>query len=114
MRLLLALLLATGLLTAPAHAAERSDKAVLQEVMEKINFNWAVPLTVWKGQRVVTLCINLGPKGELVSSQICQSSGDAKYDASLQQALRKSFPLPIPESKLPHFQQLKLTFTRRQ
>lgn len=105
------------LVASSGYAAEKTaaDRAILADIMSRINFNWAVPFTVWHGTRSVTACIDLDPQtGQLVNVEICDGSGDRAYDASLVKAVRKSAPFAIPAEQLPRFKKLKLTFKRAQ
>lgn len=98
-------------------AAERERKArsVVDEyvvfIQQKVNRNWLRPGNIQEGLSCEVL-VRLIPGGEVVSVQITQSSGDPVFDRSVERAVRKASPLPLPDdaSLFPYFKELKFIF----
>jgi colicin import membrane protein len=62
---------------------------------EKVQRNWIKPQTSRVGLSCVVQ-VQLLPSGEVVSVQIVQSSGDAVFDRSVEAAVYRAAPLPLP------------------
>jgi colicin import membrane protein len=66
----------------------QSATALIQQVVEE---NWSRPPSARNGMRAI-LQISILPTGELVSTSITQSSGDAAFDRSAENAVFKAAP----------------------
>ena len=62
---------------------------------EKVQRNWIQPPTSRVGLSCVVQ-VQLLPSGDVVSVQIVQSSGDAVFDRSVEAAVYRAAPLPLP------------------
>ncbi|HEY9199340.1 MAG TPA: cell envelope integrity protein TolA [Gammaproteobacteria bacterium] len=86
-------------------AAERAalDAARNQDIIsqyvgligDKVQRNWIQPPTSRVGLSCVVQ-VQLMPSGDVVSVQIVQSSGDAAFDRSVEAAVYRAAPLPLP------------------
>ncbi|KPK40160.1 MAG: hypothetical protein AMJ69_03460 [Gammaproteobacteria bacterium SG8_47] len=78
----------------------------------KVRQNWLVPPSAQQGM-VCVLSVRLIPSGDVVSVQILESSGDAVFDRSVENAVRKASPLPLPPAELglyDEFRELRFPF----
>ncbi len=66
-------------------------------IRNKITRNWIFPASYRKGMKC-TVRVRIIPGGEVVSVQIIKSSGSAAFDRSVEQAVRKASPLPVPDA----------------
>ena len=71
---------------------EKHERLIRQRVITK----WNRPLTTRHGM-VATLRITVLPGGEVSNVVTVKSSGDAAFDASAEDAVRRSSPLPVPD-----------------
>ncbi|MDF1764293.1 MAG: cell envelope integrity protein TolA, partial [Oleibacter sp.] len=71
--------------------------------------NWSYPPNV-NSTMEVTVRINMLPTGEVVSINILRSSGKAALDRSVEQAIMKAQPLPVPND-IQTFERNFRTFT---
>lgn len=81
-------------------------------IQEQIQRTWSRPPIARKGMQV-TLKIRLIPGGEVVSVSILESSGNAAFDRSAEQAVNRAGKLPVPsDAKIfdRHFRTLELIF----
>lgn len=62
---------------------------------EKVQRNWIQPPTSRAGLSCVVQ-VQLMPTGDVVSVQIVQGSGDATFDRSVEAAVYRAAPLPLP------------------
>lgn len=86
-------------------AAERAslDAARNQDIIsqyvgligDKVQRNWIQPPTSRVGLSCVVQ-VQLMPTGDVISVQIVQSSGDAAFDRSVEAAVYRAAPLPLP------------------
>lgn len=80
-------------------------------ISRKIEQNWRQPLNVASdlGCRVN---IKLQPSGKVISVRILESSGSLSFDRSVETAVRKASPLPVPEDReiFEEFRDLTLSF----
>lgn len=58
--------------------------------------NWSRPLGSAQGLSA-DVRVRLQPSGDVVSIEIVKSSGDATFDRSVENAIRRASPLPVPE-----------------
>lgn len=71
---------------------EKHERLIRQRVITK----WNRPLSAKHGM-VATLRITVFPGGEVNNVVTVKSSGDAAFDASAEEAVRRSTPLPVPD-----------------
>ncbi len=64
----------------------------------KVYQHWIKPPAVSKGL-VSELRVKLIPTGEVIDVQLSKSSGDAVYDKSVQTAVKRASPLPLPPAE---------------
>ncbi|MEJ2141270.1 MAG: cell envelope integrity protein TolA, partial [Gammaproteobacteria bacterium] len=67
-------------------------------IKQAISKKWRVPISAKKGQECV-LRLRLIPSGEVVSVEVVKSSGDTVYDRSVEAAVYKASPLPLPPAE---------------
>lgn len=67
-------------------------------IKQSISNKWRVPLSAKKGQECI-LKLRLIPSGEVISVEIVKSSGDTVYDRSVEAAVIKASPLPLPPAE---------------
>lgn len=65
-------------------------------ITQRLVTRWNRPLSARRGMEV-TLRISMLPGGEVTSVVATSSSGDAAFDASAEEAVRRASPLPVPE-----------------
>jgi len=80
-------------------------------IKQKITRNWLRPAASKKGLACKVL-VRLIPGGEVIEVRITSSSGDASFDRSVETAVLKASPLPLPPDPLlfEAFRELKLLF----
>ncbi len=94
---------------------ERKARGVVEQyvglITQKVERNWLRPGNIKEGLSCEVM-VRLIPGGEVVSVQITQSSGDPVFDRSVERAVRKASPLPLPDdsSMFPYFRELKFIF----
>lgn len=87
-----------------AQAAQASaDQALRDKYQRQINqrvvSKWNRPLNARNGM-ITILRITVLPGGEVQSVITLKSSGDAAFDASAEEAVRRSSPLPVPSDSV--------------
>jgi colicin import membrane protein len=90
-------------LMAEQHALEaerqrQSDRVVNQYVeiiKQKIQRNWLRPAAARQGLSC-TIAVNLMPGGGVLNARVIKSSGDPVFDRSVESAVLKASPLPLP------------------
>ncbi|MDQ8036627.1 MAG: cell envelope integrity protein TolA [Pedobacter sp.] len=65
-------------------------------IQQRTETKWNKPLSARRGM-VTTLRISLLPGGEVANVVTVKSSGDAAFDASAEEAVRRANPLPVPD-----------------
>jgi len=83
---------------AEREAAER-EQAVISytaQLRDKIERSWQYPPGVEPDQQV-TVRINLVPTGEVIAVTVVKGSGNSALDRSVEQAVMKASPLPVPK-----------------
>ncbi len=82
-----------------------------QLIKQKIYKYWLPPVNISKSLKC-TIRVQLTEKGEVISAQTIKSSGNATFDRSAENAIRKASPLPIPENSKAKilFRQFNLIF----
>jgi len=66
-------------------------------IRNQITRNWIFPASYQKGMKCKIL-VRLIPSGDVVSVRITQSSGNSAFDRSVEMAVNKASPLPVPKS----------------
>ncbi len=70
------------------------DEYVLY-ITEKVQRSWIRPPSSG-GELSCTVAVRLIPSGEVIDAQIVRSSGNAAFDRSVESAVFKASPLPVP------------------
>lgn len=81
-------------------------------IRAQITQNWIFPASYQKGMRCKIL-VRLIPSGDVVSVRIIQSSGNRAFDRSVELAVNKASPLPVPDSSsglFSHFREVEFVF----
>ena len=102
-------------------AAEQKKRAAYEQsevsrfkglIKSQITRNWILPASYQKGMKCKIL-VRLIPSGDVVSVQITQSSGNKAFDRSVELAVNKASPLPVPKSGaglFDHFREVEFVF----
>lgn len=64
-------------------------------IRQKVTRNWLKPAGSKKGLACIVK-VRIIPGGEVVAVQVIKSSGNAVFDRSVERAVRKASPLPLP------------------
>ncbi len=103
---------------AAATARAEQDARAQQElarveglIRQKVERNWVRPAGWTQGMECVVR-VRLIPTGEAVQATVVRSSGNPAFDRSVENAVYKASPLPLPEDKslFEHFRELELRF----
>jgi len=80
-------------------------------IQEKIQRNWNRPTGSPKGMSCLIL-VKLIPGGEVVDARVVRSSGDSLFDRSVETAVLKASPLPLPEDAalFKYFREINFNF----
>lgn len=80
-------------------------------ISRKIEQNWRQPLDVGSNLSC-RVNIKLQPSGKVISVRVLESSGSLSFDRSVETAVRKASPLPVPENRelFEQFRDLTLSF----
>ncbi len=74
----------------------REGMSVMAAIKNKVNDNWVyMPGAVEKGLKCAVR-VRLGSNGTVLLANVVKSSGDAAFDRSVETAVWKSEPLPMP------------------
>jgi colicin import membrane protein len=83
-----------------AALAARANQAIVSKYMfliqQHTEAKWNRPLSARPGM-VTTLRITVLPGGEVANVIVDHSSGNAAFDASAEEAVRRASPLPVPD-----------------
>ena len=102
-------------------AAEQKKQAAYEQsevskykglIRSKITRNWIFPASYQKGMKCKIL-VRLIPSGDVVSVRVIQSSGNSAFDRSVEMAVNKASPLPVPKSSsglFDHFREVEFVF----
>lgn len=90
-------------------ARTRALNEYIARIQAKVKGNWILPPDLQGNPEAVFLVVQL-PTGEVLSTRLIKSSGNASYDAAVERAILKSSPLPLPASRELFARELKLTF----
>ena len=83
-------------------AAERAERAAVMTseftglIRQQVQSQWRYPPAV-DASMEVELRLSLVPTGEVIQVQIIKSSGNQALDRSVEQAVKKASPLPVPD-----------------
>ena len=100
-----------------AEQAER-DQGIVAEytayIQEKIQQNWLKPAGSPEGLSC-EVQVSLIPGGDVARVQIVRSSGDPLFDRSVERAVHKAAPMPLPKdaAMFKYFRELRLIFRPR-
>jgi colicin import membrane protein len=100
-----------------AEQAER-DQGIVAEytayIQEKIQQNWLKPAGSPGGLSCIVQ-VSLIPGGDVARVQIVRSSGDPLFDRSVENAVHKASPMPLPKDPavFKYFRELRLIFKPR-
>ena len=81
-------------------------------IRSQITRNWIFPASYQKGMKCKVL-VRLIPSGDVVSVRIIQGSGNSAFDRSVEMAVNKASPLPVPKSStglFDHFREVEFVF----
>ena len=80
-------------------------------IRQKVERNWVRPAGWTKGMECVVR-VRLAPTGEVINATVARPSGSPAFDRSVENAVYKASPLPLPEDKglFEHFRELELRF----
>ncbi|MBI3545313.1 MAG: cell envelope integrity protein TolA, partial [Gammaproteobacteria bacterium] len=77
-----------------ARAATEVDKYKAL-IRQRVSRSWSRPQGTSKGLKCV-VSVRLTPSGEVLAASVVRSSGDSLFDRSVENAVYKSAPLPLP------------------
>lgn len=94
---------------ARAQTAIEKYKALIRQ---RVTRNWSRPMGSAKGLTCVVQ-VKLVPGGEVVQARVVRSSGDPVFDRSVENAVFKSTPLPLPQDKdlFEYFREIEFLFS---
>lgn len=95
-----------------AKVLSQSEIARYEELIrQKVGRNWHRPSQSATGLSCVAR-LRIAPGGEVLSAVIVRSSGDAAFDRSVEAAVLRATPLPVPADAalFEHFRDLELKF----
>lgn len=81
-------------------------------MQSKIHKNWRQPIGFDYSGFTCKIAVRLMPTGEVIETNIVQSSGNIEFDRSTELAIRKASPLPMPDDPnvAKEFHQFTFTF----
>ncbi|MHB1586795.1 MAG: cell envelope integrity protein TolA [Acidiferrobacteraceae bacterium] len=97
-----------------AQALSGAEQAVanryLARIQRQVSLNWVRPPGTAKGLRCV-IRVRLLPHGDVISVHVVASSGDPAFDRSVQVAVYRASPLPLPSDPALAATFHRITFT---
>ena len=84
------------------HNRRRADKEFSKfraSIHQKVSRNWSRPSGSRSGLKAVAL-VKVRSNGEVISARVVTGSGDPIFDLSLEDALFKASPLPVPADRM--------------
>jgi colicin import membrane protein len=90
-------------------ARSKALNEYIARIQAKVRSSWILPPDIQGNPEAIFLVVQL-PTGEVLSTRLVKSSGNAAYDAAVERAILKSSPLPLPEQRELFSRELKLTF----
>lgn len=79
--------------------AKQATANAVDLITLKVIQNWNRPNSV-TGKLTCTIRVNLIPGGDVMNVKVIKSSGDPLFDASVERAVYKATPLPVPKDTL--------------
>jgi colicin import membrane protein len=102
-----------------AEAQRQAQQSVIdkykRDIQDKIERKWNIPATASEELKC-KVKVRLSPGGDVVVVQILESSGDVAFDNSVENAIYRAVPLPIPpvdSGLFDEFREVDFTFDRR-
>jgi len=97
-----------------ARTAAKAQSAIARYkdlIRQKVERNWVRPLNTEKGMECVVR-VKLVPGGDVLQARVVQSSGNPVFDRSVENAVYKASPLPLPDDTtlFDYFRELEFTF----
>lgn len=88
-------------------AHEQSEIAKFKSLIkDEITRKWIFPASYQKGMKCKVL-VRLIPSGDVVSVQVIESSGNSAFDRSVEMAVNKASPLPVPKAETDLFKNFR-------
>jgi len=83
----------------------------IREIQNKIQRTWIRPVSAKAGMSC-GVKVRIIPGGNVLNVKITKSSGDGVFDRSVETAVRRAAPLPLPKdaSMFKHFREIEFTF----
>ncbi len=80
-------------------------------IRQKVSRSWNRPATAAKGLQC-TVRVRLVPGGEVLGASVVRSSGDPVFDRSVENAVYKATPLPVPQDPqlFEYFREIEFVF----
>jgi len=80
-------------------------------IRQRVSRSWSSPVGITKGLKCV-VHVRLTPGGEVLSAAVVRSSGNAIFDRSVEYAVYKAAPLPLPEDPtlFDNFREIEFVF----
>ena len=80
-------------------------------IRQRVTHSWSRPLGSTKGLKCVVR-VRLTPSGEVLAATVVQSSGNPVFDRSVENAVYKAAPLPLPDdpSLFDNFREIEFLF----
>ena len=80
-------------------------------IRQKVSRNWVRPPGAQKGLKV-TVMVKLVPGGEVLQATVVRSSGNPVFDRSVENAVYKATPLPLPQDAdlFDYFREIEFLF----
>jgi len=80
-------------------------------IRQKVSRNWARPPGAQAGLQC-TVRVRLVPSGDVLQVTVVKTSGDERFDRSVENAVYKASPLPIPEDRdlFEYFREIEFIF----
>ena len=75
-------------------------------IKAEVTRHWNIPSTAFSGM-VCDVRVRLIPSGDVVSVQVIKSSGDQAFDRSVETAVYKAAPLPVPSTESGLFEEFR-------
>ncbi|MEK7207427.1 MAG: cell envelope integrity protein TolA [Pseudomonadota bacterium] len=81
-----------------AHSARASSEVNKYKALirQRVSRSWSRPMGAVRGLQCVVK-VRLTPSGDVLGATVVRSSGNAQFDRSVENAVYKSAPLPLPE-----------------
>ena len=81
----------------------------IAQIRDRIERNWVRPPGTASGLKCVVLVSQI-PGGEVVKAEIRTSSGNIAFDRSVEEAVLRSSPLPVPKDPSLFDRDISITF----